>query len=134
MRHRLPHAWRAGRGMQVLLLPLRAFGDGGAGELVDGGIAARALVNPIAACIDHARYLAIAWNIFAVIPAVPFRLGFGGDGHAANLQYRRHAALPHFQGVREDLLSHDPRQVRSPHAPRHPPSPPPPSPPPPARR
>src|SRR6266566_2583410 len=85
MRHRLPHAWRAGRGMQVLLFPLRTFGDGGTGELVDGGIAARALVNPIAACINHARYLPIAWNIFAAIPAVPFRLDFGGDGHAANL-------------------------------------------------
>src|SRR4029077_14692078 len=53
MRHRLPHAWRAGRGMQVLLFPLRAFGDGGTGELVDGGIAARPLVNPIAACIKR---------------------------------------------------------------------------------
>jgi CheY-like chemotaxis protein len=89
--------------MQVLLLPLRTFGDGGTGELVDGGIPARALVNPIAACINHARDLPIAWDIFAAVPAVPFRLDFGGDGHAADLQYRRHAALRHFQGVREDL-------------------------------
>src|SRR5262249_26443488 len=71
VRHRLAHAWRPGRGMQVLLFPLRTFGDGGRGELVDGSIPARVLVNPIAACINHARYLAIAGNIFAVIPAVP---------------------------------------------------------------
>src|SRR5215510_471089 len=38
MRHRLPHARGTRRGMLILMLPLRTFGNGGAGELIDGGI------------------------------------------------------------------------------------------------
>src|SRR5262249_4908841 len=49
MRHRLPHARGTRRGMLILVLPLRTFGNGGAGELIDGGILARALMNPITA-------------------------------------------------------------------------------------
>src|SRR6516162_7381416 len=84
MCHRLLPAWGPGRKSVVLLFPLRAFGDGGAGKFVDGGIPARALVNPIAAGINHPRHLPIAWNIFAIIPIVPFRLDFGGYRHSAD--------------------------------------------------
>src|SRR4051812_31865399 len=37
MRHGLPHAGRIGRGMFLLLLPLRAFGYGGPGTSANGG-------------------------------------------------------------------------------------------------
>src|SRR5262245_32865148 len=87
MRHRLPHAWGTGRGMQVLLFPLRTFGDGGTRELADGGIPARARLNPIAACINHARYVAVA-----------FRLDFGGHGHAANLIIPAPSRAPALRG------------------------------------
>jgi hypothetical protein len=40
MRHGLPHARRIGRGMLLLLLPLRAFGNGRTGKFVDRAVAA----------------------------------------------------------------------------------------------
>src|ERR1700740_2914610 len=40
MRHGLPHARRIGRGMLLLLLPLRAFGHGRTGKFVDRAVAA----------------------------------------------------------------------------------------------
>src|SRR6202795_2543149 len=49
MRHGLPHARRIGRGMLLLLLPLRAFGHGRTGKFVDRAVAAGTLENPIAA-------------------------------------------------------------------------------------
>src|SRR6201994_2889574 len=49
MRHGLPHARRIGRGMLLLLLPLRAFGHGRTGKFVDRAVAADTLENPIAA-------------------------------------------------------------------------------------
>src|SRR5262245_65730811 len=67
MRHRLPHARGMGRRMLLLLLPLCAFGDGGTGKLIDGGIPAGALVHPITAGINHPRHLPVAWNIFIVV-------------------------------------------------------------------
>src|SRR5215471_1769643 len=123
MRHRLPHARGTRRGMLILVLPLRTFGNGGAGELIDGGILARALMNPITAGINHPRHLAIARNIFTVVPGVPFRIDLGRHGHAADLQYGRHRAFRHFDAVREDLLSNNPRQVRSDNGRRDPLSP-----------
>src|SRR5580765_2688650 len=56
MRHGLPHARRIGRGMLLLLLPLRAFGHGRAGKFVDRAVAAGALDDPIAAVADHSRH------------------------------------------------------------------------------
>src|SRR2546423_2242479 len=44
MRHRLPHARGMGRRVLLLLLPRRAFGDGGTGKLIDRGVPAGALV------------------------------------------------------------------------------------------
>ena len=35
-----------------MVFPLRAFGNGGAGELIDGGILAQALMHPITAGIN----------------------------------------------------------------------------------
>src|SRR6266478_8046669 len=93
MRHGLPHARRIGRGMLLLLLPLRAFGHGRTGKFVDRAVAAGTLENPIAAGVDHSRHLAVAWHIFPTVPGVPLRIDLGGDGHAANLQHRRHATL-----------------------------------------
>src|SRR5712692_9132651 len=49
MRHGLPHARRIGRGMLLLLLPLRAFGHGRTGKFVDRAVAAGPLEHPIAA-------------------------------------------------------------------------------------
>src|ERR1700720_614745 len=49
MRHGLPHARRIGRGMLLLLLPLRAFGHGRTGKFVDRAVAAGTLEDPIAA-------------------------------------------------------------------------------------
>src|SRR5260370_18847414 len=43
MRHGLPHARRIGRGMLLLLLPLRAFGHGRTGKFVDRAVAAGTL-------------------------------------------------------------------------------------------
>src|SRR5204862_6544506 len=57
MRHGLPHARRIGRGMLLLLLPLRAFGHGRTGKFVDRAVAAGTLENPIAAGVDHTRHL-----------------------------------------------------------------------------
>src|SRR6266513_5888832 len=96
MRHGLPHARRIGRGMLLLLLPLRAFGHGHTGKFVDRAVAAGTLENPIAAGVDHSRHLTVAWHIFPTVPGVPLRIDLGGDGHAANLQHRRHATLRHF--------------------------------------
>src|SRR5215471_19171287 len=58
MRHGLPHARRIGRGMLLLLLPLRAFGHGRTGKFVDRAVAAGTLENPIAAGVDPSRHLA----------------------------------------------------------------------------
>src|SRR5436305_5495260 len=93
MRHGLPHARRIGRGILLLLLPLRAFGHSRTGKFVDRAVAAGTLEHPIAASPDHARNLAVAWHIFPTVPGVPLRIDLGGDGHATNLQYRRHATL-----------------------------------------
>src|SRR6516162_5499709 len=104
MRHGLPHARRIGRGMLLLLLPLRAFGHGRAGKFVDRTVAAGTLENPIAAGVDHSRHLAVAWHILPAVPGVPLRIDLGGDGHTANLQHRRHATLRHFDAVRVNLF------------------------------
>src|SRR5437870_11904395 len=104
MRHRLPHARGMGRRMLLLLLPLRAFGDGGTGKLIDRGIPAGALVDSIAAGIYHPWHLAIAWNIFVVVPSVPLRLDRGGHRHAADLQHRRHTPPWHLHPIRVNLL------------------------------
>src|SRR5690242_13772834 len=90
MRHGLPHARRIGRGMLLLLLPLRAFGHGRTGKFVDRAVAAGPLDHPIATSVDHSRHLAVAGHILATVPGVPLRIDFGGDGHAANLQHGRH--------------------------------------------
>src|SRR5580698_9823913 len=79
MRHGLPHARRIGRGVLLLLLPLRAFGHGGTGKFVYRAVAAGTLENPIAAGVDHSWHLAVAWHIFSTVPGVPLRIGFGGD-------------------------------------------------------
>src|ERR1700722_6615007 len=81
MRHGLPHARRIGRGMLLLLLPLRAFGHGCAGKFVDRAVAAGTLENPIASGVDHSRHLAVAWDILPTVPGVPLRIDLGGDGH-----------------------------------------------------
>src|SRR5215469_4004877 len=78
MRHGLPHARRIGRGMLLLLLPLRAFGHGRTGKFVDGAVAASTLENPIATSVDHSRNLAVAWHIFPTVPGVPLRIDLGG--------------------------------------------------------
>src|SRR5712692_8177207 len=93
MRHGLPHARRIGRGMLLLLLPLRAFGHGRTGKFVDRAVAAGTLEDPIATSADHSRHLAVAWYIFPTVPGIPLRIDLGADGHAANLQHRRHATL-----------------------------------------
>src|SRR5258708_4861641 len=99
MRHGLPHPLRIPRGMLLLLLPLRAFGHGRAGKLVDRAVSAGTLDDPIATRVDHSRHLAVTWYIFATVPGVPLRIDLGGDGHAANLQHRRHATLRNFHAV-----------------------------------
>src|SRR5206468_8794812 len=71
MRHCLPHTRGIGGRMLLLLFPLRAFGHGGTCKLIDGGIPAGALMDPIAAGVNHPRHLAIARNIFVAIPGVP---------------------------------------------------------------
>src|SRR5438552_19195127 len=63
MRHCLPHARRIGRGMLLLLLPLRAFGHGRTGKFVDRAVAAATLADPIATSVDYSRHLAVAWHI-----------------------------------------------------------------------
>ena len=95
---RLPHAPRIGRGMLLLLLPLRAFGHGRTGKFVYRAVAAGTLEDPIAAGVDHSRHLLVAWHIFPTVPGVPLRIELGGDGHAANLQDRRHATLRRPEG------------------------------------
>src|SRR6266702_5269252 len=109
MRHCLPHTRGIGGRMLLLLLPLRAFRDGGTFKLIDRGIPAGALVHPIAAGVNHPWHLAIAWNVFVVVPRVPLCLDRGGYGHAANLQHGRHAPLRHVDAVWIDLLPHNPR-------------------------
>src|SRR6195256_4692662 len=69
MRHGLPHARRIGRGMLLLLLPLRAFGHGRTGKLVDRAVAAGTLEDPITTSVDHSRHLAVAWHIFPAVRA-----------------------------------------------------------------
>src|SRR5207248_4362433 len=59
MRHCLPHARRIGRGMLLLLLPLRAFGHSRTGKFVDRAVAAGPLEHPIATSVDHSRHLAV---------------------------------------------------------------------------
>src|ERR1700746_2044078 len=61
VRHGLPHARRIGRGVLLLLLPLRTFGHGPTSKFVDGAVAAGTLDDPIATSVDHARHLAVAW-------------------------------------------------------------------------
>src|SRR5207237_1884750 len=60
MRHGLPHARRIGRGMLLLLPPLRAFGHGRTGKFVDRAVAAATLEDPIATSVDYSRHLAVA--------------------------------------------------------------------------
>src|SRR5436190_18866960 len=100
MRHGLPHARRIGRGMLLLLLPLRAFGHGRTGKFVDRAVAAGTLENPIAAGVDHSRHLAVAWHILPTLPALPPPIVLGWDGHTANLPHRPHATLRHFPAAR----------------------------------
>src|ERR671933_1927790 len=64
MRHRLPHARGLGGRMLLLLLPRCAFRDGGTFELIDRGIPAGALVDPIAAGGDYPPHPSIAPEIF----------------------------------------------------------------------
>src|SRR4051794_7827163 len=71
MRHSLPHARRIGRGMLLLLLPLRAFGHGRTGKFVDRAVAAGTLENPIAAGVDHSPPPAGGRHIFPSLPGVP---------------------------------------------------------------
>src|SRR3954466_15274265 len=70
MRHGLPHARRIGRGMLLLLLPLRAFGHGRTGKFVDRALAAGTLEDPITTSVDHSRHLAVAWHILPAVPGV----------------------------------------------------------------
>src|SRR6266446_5356742 len=120
MRHHLPHTRGMGGRMLLLLLPLRAFGHGGTCKLIDGGIPAGALMDPIAAGVHHPRHLAIARNIFVVVPSVPLCISLGGHGHAADLQHRRHVPLRHLDPVRVNLLPDNSRQVRPDHGRRDP--------------
>src|SRR6185295_5823380 len=48
MRHGLPHARRIGRGMLLLLLPLRAFGHGRTGKFVDRAVTGGTLERELA--------------------------------------------------------------------------------------
>ncbi len=57
------------------------------------------------------RRLAVAWHIFPAVPGVPRRINLGGDGHAANLQHRRHATLRHFYAVRVNLFPDNACQI-----------------------
>src|SRR5436190_667355 len=82
--------------MLLLLLPLRAFGHSRTGKLVDRAVAAGPLEHPITTSVDHSRHLAVAGHILPTVPGVPLRIDLGGDGHAANLQHRRHATPPAF--------------------------------------
>src|ERR1700759_1289792 len=84
MRHGLPHARRIGRGMLLLLLPLRTFGHSCAGKFVDRAVAAGSLGDSIAAGVDYSRHLTVAWHILPAVPGVPLRIDLGRDGHAAN--------------------------------------------------
>src|ERR1051325_2921170 len=61
MRHRLPHARRIGRGVLLLLLPLRAFGHGRTGKFIHRAEAPGTLDHPITTSVDHSRHLAVAW-------------------------------------------------------------------------
>src|SRR5262249_16603873 len=100
MCHGLAHARRIGRGMLLLLLPLRAFGHGRTGKFVDRAVATGTLEDPITTSVDHSRNLAVPWHIFPTVPGIPLRIDLGGYGHAANLQHWRHATLRHFHAVR----------------------------------
>src|SRR6202795_4567561 len=62
MRHGLPHARRIGRGMLLLLLPLRAFGHSCAGKFVDRAVAAGTLEDPIAAGVAHSPHPSRGWD------------------------------------------------------------------------
>src|ERR1700747_2433779 len=97
--------------MLLLLLPRGAFGYARTGKLVARAVAAGTLENPIAAGVDHSRHLAVAWHIFPAVPGVPLRIDPGGDGHAANLQYRRHPTLRHFHAVRVNLFPDNACQI-----------------------
>src|ERR1051326_4372219 len=80
MRHGLPHARRMGRGMLLLLLPLRAFGHGRTLEFVDRAVTASPLDHPITTSVDYARHFSVPRHIFAAVPSVPLRIDLGGDG------------------------------------------------------
>src|SRR2546430_16911081 len=83
MRHHLPHTRGIGGRMLLLLLPLRAFGHGGTFKLIDGGIPAGALVDPIAAGVKNPPPPPLAPDIFfflshASLPPSPPRGGHDG--------------------------------------------------------
>src|SRR3954451_5448924 len=104
MRHGLPHAQRIGRGVLLLLFPLRAFGHGRTLKFVDRAVTAGTFDHPITTSVDYSRHLAVAWHIFPAVPGVPLCIDLGRDGHAANLQHRRHATFWHFHAVRVNLF------------------------------
>ena len=56
------------------------------GKLVDGGVPAGPLYHVITPGVDHPRHGAIARDVLAVIPAIPFRIHVLGNGHTADLQ------------------------------------------------
>src|SRR2546421_9622800 len=85
MRHSLPHARRIGRRMLLLLLPLRAFGHGRTGKLVDRAIVAGALEDPIAAGGDNARHPAIDPGKIFPVPSGPLLLPPPGGGQWGEL-------------------------------------------------
>src|SRR5258708_14192365 len=99
MRHGLPHARRIGRGMLLLLLPLRAFGHGRTGKFVDRAVAAGTLEDAIATSVDYSRHLAVAWHIFPTVPGVPLRIDLGGDRQSAHPRQPPPAPLPHFPAL-----------------------------------
>src|ERR1700730_14248455 len=68
MRHGLSHARRIGRGMLLLLLPLRAFGHGRTGKFVDRAVAAGTIENPIAAGAGHTGSAA---GVLCACPPLP---------------------------------------------------------------
>src|SRR3954469_18134379 len=101
--------------MLLLPFPLRAFGHGRTLKFIDRAVAAVTLDHPITTSVDHSRHLAVAWHIFPTVPGVPLRIDLGGDGHAANLQYWRHATLRHLHAVRVNLFPDNACQIRPNH-------------------
>src|ERR1700747_2805272 len=77
MRHGLPHARRIGRGVLLLLLPLRAFWHGRTLKFVDRAVAAGTFDHPIATSVNHSWHLAVAWHIFPALHCVPLRIDLG---------------------------------------------------------